>query len=118
MKTDLIKVLNDQNVKAEAPVIRIGDTVRVHIKIKEGAKSVSRSSKALSSPRSTAASTKPSPSAVSPMAWAWKRYSPCIPPTWFRWKPSARARCVVQSCTTCVAVLARLQRSRPSCNFC
>ena len=34
MKTDLIKVLNDQNVKAEAPVIRIGDTVRVHIKIK------------------------------------------------------------------------------------
>ena len=38
MKTDLIKVLNDQNVKAEAPVIRIGDTVRVHIKIKEGAK--------------------------------------------------------------------------------
>ena len=38
MKTDLFKVLNDQNVKAEAPVIRIGDTVRVHIKIKEGAK--------------------------------------------------------------------------------
>ena len=38
MKTDLIKVLNDQNVKAEAPVIRIGDTVRVHIKIKEGVK--------------------------------------------------------------------------------
>ena len=38
MKTDLIKVLNDRNVKAERPVIRIGDTVRVHIKIKEGAK--------------------------------------------------------------------------------
>lgn len=38
MKVDLIKVLNDQNVKAEAPVIRVGDTVRVHIKIKEGAK--------------------------------------------------------------------------------
>ena len=38
MKTDLSKVLNDQTVKAEAPVIRIGDTVRVHIKIKEGTK--------------------------------------------------------------------------------
>lgn len=38
MKVDLIKVLNDQNVKAEAPAIRVGDTVRVHIKIKEGAK--------------------------------------------------------------------------------
>lgn len=38
MKVDLIKTLNEQNVKDEMPVIRIGDTVRVHIKIKEGAK--------------------------------------------------------------------------------
>lgn len=35
---DLIKMLDQQNLKAEAPQIRIGDTVRVHIKIKEGAK--------------------------------------------------------------------------------
>ena len=38
MKVDLIKTLNEQNVKDEMPVIRIGDTVRVHIKIKEGSK--------------------------------------------------------------------------------
>lgn len=38
MKVDLIKTLNEQNVKSEMPVIRIGDTVRVHIKIKEGSK--------------------------------------------------------------------------------
>ncbi len=38
MKIDLIKTLDAQNVKSEAPVIRIGDTVRVHIKIKEGSK--------------------------------------------------------------------------------
>ena len=38
MKVDLIKTLDAQNVKSEMPVIRIGDTVRVHIKIKEGRK--------------------------------------------------------------------------------
>ena len=38
MKVDLIKPLDAQNVKSEMPVIRIGDTVRVHIKIKEGSK--------------------------------------------------------------------------------
>lgn len=38
MKVDLIKTLDAQNVKSEMPVIRIGDTVRVHIKIKEGNK--------------------------------------------------------------------------------
>ncbi len=35
---DLIKMLDQQNVKAEAPQIRVGDTVRVHIKVTEGAK--------------------------------------------------------------------------------
>ena len=38
MKVDLIKTLDAQNVRSEMPVIRIGDTVRVHIKIKEGSK--------------------------------------------------------------------------------
>ena len=38
MKVDLIKTLDAQNVKSEMPVIRVGDTVRVHIKIKEGSK--------------------------------------------------------------------------------
>ena len=35
---DLIKMLDQQNVKAEVPQIRVGDTVRVHIKVTEGAK--------------------------------------------------------------------------------
>lgn len=35
---DLIKALDQQNTKAELPVIEIGSTVRVHIKVKEGAK--------------------------------------------------------------------------------
>jgi large subunit ribosomal protein L19 len=35
-KMDLIKALSEQYVKAEAPVVEIGDTVRVNIKVKEG----------------------------------------------------------------------------------
>lgn len=33
---DLIKVLNEQQMKADAPKVNVGDTVRVHVKIKEG----------------------------------------------------------------------------------
>lgn len=35
---DLIKVLEQQNMKADAPKVNVGDTVRVHIKVKEGNK--------------------------------------------------------------------------------
>ncbi len=35
---DLIKVLDQQNVKSELPNIEVGSTVRVHIKVKEGSK--------------------------------------------------------------------------------
>lgn len=33
---DLIKILNEQQMKAEVPSVAIGDTVKVHVKIKEG----------------------------------------------------------------------------------
>lgn len=35
---DLIKYLNEKNLKSEVPVINVGDTVRVHVRIKEGNK--------------------------------------------------------------------------------
>lgn len=35
---NLVETLNAQNVKSEVPVIEVGSTVRVHIKIKEGNK--------------------------------------------------------------------------------
>ena len=36
--SNLIEVLDAQNVKSELPVVEVGSTVRVHIKIKEGSK--------------------------------------------------------------------------------
>ena len=35
---DLIKELESQQMKAEKPVANVGDTVRVHVKIKEGSR--------------------------------------------------------------------------------
>ena len=35
---DLIKVLSEQYMKKELPEMNVGDTVRVHVKIKEGSR--------------------------------------------------------------------------------
>ena len=35
---DLVKALNSQYMKEELPEVRIGDTVRVHVRIKEGSR--------------------------------------------------------------------------------
>ena len=35
---DIIKVIEQEQLKSDVPEIRVGDTVKVHIKIKEGAK--------------------------------------------------------------------------------
>ena len=33
---DLVKVLSEQQLKSDLPELKIGDTVKVHAKIKEG----------------------------------------------------------------------------------
>lgn len=33
---DLMKTFTEQNLKAEVPSVTVGDTVRVHLKVKEG----------------------------------------------------------------------------------
>ena len=43
---DLIKELESQQMKAEKPVANVGDTVRVHVKIKEGSRERIQSSRA------------------------------------------------------------------------
>ena len=75
-----------------------------------------RRSRASSSPRSTAASTRRSPSAASPTAWAARRSSPSTPPRSYRSIQSAAARFAAPSCTTCATAWARRPRSRKDCN--
>ncbi len=35
---DALKLISDSSLKKEAPVVNVGDTVKVHVKIKEGDK--------------------------------------------------------------------------------
>ena len=35
---DLVKVLADQQIKTDLPELKIGDTVKVHVKVKEGSR--------------------------------------------------------------------------------
>ena len=35
---DLIKELNKEQLQKEKPVVKVGDTVRVHVKVKEGSR--------------------------------------------------------------------------------
>ena len=35
---DLVKALNSQYMKEELPEVKVGDTVRVHVRIKEGSR--------------------------------------------------------------------------------
>jgi len=35
---DLIKALNEKALQAEVPQVNVGDTVRVHVKVKEGSR--------------------------------------------------------------------------------
>ena len=98
---DLMKAFTEKYTKEEPPVVQVGDTVRVHLKVKEATASVSRCSRVPLSPRSTAALRRPSPSAASPTASVWRRCSPSTLPPSRRWKWCGTARCAALSCTTC-----------------
>ena len=82
---DALKIISEGSIKAERPQFKVGDTVRVDVRIKEGEReriqafesasrkasaSASRPLRAPSLPRSTAASQRPLPSAASLTAWA------------------------------------------------
>ena len=121
---DLLKSFVEKNMPEKAaPDITVGDTVRVEglcvstCGSRKATGRESRSSRAPSSPRSTAASTRPSPCAASPMASVWRRSSPSTAPSSKRWRPSARVRSAGPSCTICATAWARQPRSRRSCNF-
>ena len=78
---DLVKVLNSQYMKEELPEAQVGDTVRVHVRIKEGSRERIQVFEGTVIARTTAASARPSPFVVFPTALAARRSSPCILPT-------------------------------------
>jgi len=107
---DLMQAFNNKYLKAEPPVAEVGDTVRVHVHIKEGNRE--RIQVFEGTVIATAASRRPSPCAASPMASVWKRCSPSMLPPLRRSRPSARVRSAARSSITCATAWARALKSR------
>ena len=92
---DLIKELESQQLKKEMPVINVGDTVRVHVKIKEGSRERIQ--------------------VFEGIVIAKRRCSPSTPPSSRRSRPCAAVMFAAPSCITCAAASVRLPRSARSC---
>ena len=110
---DLIKALNEKQLK-EVPQVQVGDTVRVHVKVKEGSR------ERIQVFEGTVIAKKhggieETITAVSPTVWAWRRCSPYILPLSRPSRPCVTVSCAAPSCTICVTASARPPRSARSC---
>ena len=93
---DLMQAFTQKHLKAEPPVVEVGDTVRVHIKVKEG--------------------NRERIQVFEGTASVWRRCSPSTLPPLRRSRPSATVRSAAPSCTTCATAWASPPRSRKPCN--
>ena len=108
---DLIAKLTESQLKKDAVNFEVGDTVRVHAKIKEGNR------ERIQVFEGTVIAMKhggiQETFTVRRVSYGVgvERLSPSTPPTWKKWKWSARAKSEEPSFTTCVTELARLLKS-------
>lgn len=113
----LIEQIEAENMKESVPAFNVGDTVKVGYRIMRAAKSVSRTSKASSSPRRTAGSARRLRCAAFPSAWAWSAASPCIPPRSRTSTSCAPGKSAARSSTICAGLREKPPRSRKRSNF-
>ena len=95
---NLIEAFTNEQLKKEVPLVRVGDTVRVHNKIKEGNRERIQMFEF-------------------PTVSALKRPSRFILRMWRRWILSASVRSDARSCTICAAESARLPKSKSRSDF-
>ena len=112
---DIIKKIEEEQLKAEAPQFRVGDTVKVHNRIKEGNRERVQIFEGIVIKKQGGSSRETFTVRKSSMASAWKRHGRCILPMWRRSKWSAAARSDVRNCTICVTASAKPPRSKRSC---
>ena len=108
---DLMQAFSSKYQKEAPPAANVGDTVRVHIRVKEGNRERIQVFEGTVIAK-TAASRRPSRSAACLTASAWRRFSPSMRPRSKRSRPFARAKSAEPSCTICGTVWARAPRSK------
>ena len=109
---DALKLISDGCLKADAPKVEVGDTVRVQVRIKEGEKSRLQAFEGTVIAKKHGGINETFTVRRMSHGVGVERVSLCIPPTWTRWNSSARAGCAAASSTTSVTVSARPPRSR------
>ena len=109
---DALKLIAQDSLKAEVPAVEVGDTVRVHVKIREGDKERIQVFEGTVIARKAQAFPRLSPFAAFLTALALKGYSPFIPPTLPRLRRSDTAVFAEASFITSETESVRLQRSR------
>ena len=98
---DLMQAFTQKHLKAELPVVEVGDTVRVHIKVKEGNR------ERIQVFEGTVIAKK---HGGLEETFTVRRVS------LRRSRPSATVRSAAPSCTTCATAWASPPRSRKPCN--
>ena len=113
---DLMQAFTQKHLKAEPPVVEVGDTVRVHIKVKEGNRERIQVFEGTVIAKKHGGIEETITSAACPTASVWRRCSPSTLPPLRRSRPSATVRSAAPSCTTCATAWASPPRSRKPCN--
>ena len=98
---DLVKALSSQYMKPELPEMKVGDTVRVHVRIKEGSRERIQVFEGTIIARKHGGIGETITVRRFPTALAARRFSLCILPMLLWLRPSVRVRSAAQSCTTC-----------------
>ena len=113
---DLVKALSSQYMKEELPEMRVGDTVRVHVRIKEGSRERIQVFEGTIIARKHGGIGETITVRRISYGVGCEKVFPVHSPVLLLLRPSARVRFVVQSCTISATVWARLPRSRKESN--
>ena len=107
---DLIKTLTAQYMKPELPAMRVGDTVRVTVRVNEGNRERTQAFEGTIIAKKHGGINETI--TVSPTAWAARKFSRCTLPRSCPSRPFAAAKSAEPSCTTCATAWAREPRSK------
>ncbi len=109
---DLVKALNSQYMKEELPEVKVGDTVRVHVRIKEGSRERIQVFEGTVIARKHGGITETITVRRISYGVGCEKVFPLHSPNVAMIETVRMARFVVQSCTISVVVSARLPRSK------
>lgn len=112
---DLIKELESQQLKKEMPVINVGDTVRVHVKIKEGSRERIQVFEGIVIAKKHGGLEETFTVRRLAYGVGVEKVFPIHSPSSRRSRPCAAVMFAAPSCITCAAASVRLQRSARSC---